>query len=198
MNDKKYYSNSEVSKILNINHNQLRYLEKILSHITIYKIRNRKYYTAEDIEHFKSYIMKNMDSVQLTMPIEPQRCESVTENFEKPTSLTESVRVALLYEPDMLTSTYYLQNEHNVISNQLITDKKLPEKSLDLATPCVYEDDMPLFALASRENILSKFNDEDLGQSSVTKLSDDRLQQINNLIKNLRDLSLFIEQALSS
>lgn len=54
MKDKKYYSVSEVSKILNINHNQLRYLEKILPNITIYKIRKRRYYTANNIKNFKS------------------------------------------------------------------------------------------------------------------------------------------------
>ncbi len=47
---KKYYSASEVIKHLNIALNQLRYLETKIPDLSNYKINNRKYYTANDIE----------------------------------------------------------------------------------------------------------------------------------------------------
>ncbi|MFP3011900.1 MAG: palindromic element RPE5 domain-containing protein [Rickettsia sp.] len=47
---KKYYSASEVIKHLNIALHQLRYLETKIPDLSNYKINNRKYYTANDIE----------------------------------------------------------------------------------------------------------------------------------------------------
>lgn len=200
MNNKKYYSINEVSKILNITHNQLRYLEKILSDITVYKIRNRKYYTANDIKNFKSYLIENVENAQLTMPIELQKHERVAGDIIKLTSLTKRPRMALVDEPDMLTSTYYLQSEHDMISNQEVVHEKLSEKFLDIVDPCFHEDDMPLFALAEEkcEDYLLKLNNENLTPLPTAKLEDNRLLQIDNLIKNFQDLSLFIQQALSS
>lgn len=53
MQNKKYYSISEVTKLLNIHSHQLRYLERLLPNLTIHKIRNRRYYTRQDIEYLK-------------------------------------------------------------------------------------------------------------------------------------------------
>ncbi|CEO16486.1 hypothetical protein RMONA_00290 [Rickettsia monacensis] len=47
---KKYYSASEVIKHLNIALHQLRYLETKIPDLSNYKINNRKYYTANDID----------------------------------------------------------------------------------------------------------------------------------------------------
>ncbi|HJD59132.1 MAG TPA: palindromic element RPE5 domain-containing protein [Rickettsia endosymbiont of Omalisus fontisbellaquei] len=47
---KKYYSASEVIERLNIALHQLRYLETKIPDLSNYKINNRKYYTANDIE----------------------------------------------------------------------------------------------------------------------------------------------------
>jgi RPE1 domain-containing protein len=57
MQDKKYYSIGEVTKILNIHSHQLRYLESILPNISIHKIRNRRYYTSQDIEYLKTQMI---------------------------------------------------------------------------------------------------------------------------------------------
>lgn len=119
MNNKKYYSISEVTEILNIRSHQLRYLEKILPNITVHKLRNRRYYTISDIECFRSYIVKNIENIQLTVPIMP------------------------------------LQESGGYNLTQLLEER--PQK-----------------------------------------LSADKIQQINNLIKNFRDLSISIGQVLAN
>ncbi|MCC8417931.1 MAG: hypothetical protein LN588_05570 [Rickettsia endosymbiont of Bryobia graminum] len=92
-----------------------------------------------------------------------------------------------------------LQNEYDITLNQIKNNEKLREEPVDIATSCIREDDRPLFTLPQVvcKNSSSGLN-EDLEQSSIMKLSGDKLQQINNLIKNFQDLSLFIEQALLS
>ncbi|WP_341788745.1 MULTISPECIES: hypothetical protein [unclassified Rickettsia] len=53
---KKYYSASEITKLLNIALYQLRYLEKKNLGLSNYKIKNRKYYTANDFELFQKHL----------------------------------------------------------------------------------------------------------------------------------------------
>lgn len=60
---KKYYSASEVIKHLNIALHQLRYLETKISALSNYKINNRKYYTANDIELLQKSLNKNIISI---------------------------------------------------------------------------------------------------------------------------------------
>jgi len=56
---KKYYSASEVTKHLNIALHQLRYLETKIPDLSNYKINNRKYYTANDIELLQKSLNKD-------------------------------------------------------------------------------------------------------------------------------------------
>ncbi|MFP3017812.1 MAG: MerR family transcriptional regulator [Candidatus Tisiphia sp.] len=56
MQNKKYYSIGEVTKLLNIHSHQLRYLERLLPNLTIHKIRNRRYYTRQDIEYLRAHM----------------------------------------------------------------------------------------------------------------------------------------------
>jgi DNA-binding transcriptional MerR regulator len=59
--DKKYYSISEVSSYLQIPMHALRYLEKSVScNLSINKVKNRRYYTKEDI--------KNLETLQSKAP----------------------------------------------------------------------------------------------------------------------------------
>jgi DNA-binding transcriptional MerR regulator len=60
MQDKKYYSISEVTNLLNIPSHQLRYLEKKLPELVIHQIRNRRYYTSNNITYLKDYLAKNI------------------------------------------------------------------------------------------------------------------------------------------
>ncbi|MCC8370171.1 MAG: hypothetical protein LN566_02215 [Rickettsia endosymbiont of Stiretrus anchorago] len=64
MTKKKYYSASEITKLLNIALYQLRYLETKILGLSNYKIKNRKYYTANDFELFQNHlnIDKNMSN----------------------------------------------------------------------------------------------------------------------------------------
>lgn len=57
--DKKYYSASEVIKFLNISSPQLRYLEDNILNLSIYKIKNRRYYTDRDLKIIQDYITNN-------------------------------------------------------------------------------------------------------------------------------------------
>ncbi|MCC8377112.1 MAG: hypothetical protein LN567_01760 [Rickettsia endosymbiont of Graphium doson] len=56
MTKKKYYSASEITKLLNIALYQLRYLETKILGLSNYKIKNRKYYTVNDFELFQNYL----------------------------------------------------------------------------------------------------------------------------------------------
>ncbi|BDU59749.1 hypothetical protein FLA4_01590 [Candidatus Rickettsia kotlanii] len=60
---KKYYSASEVIKHLNIALHQLRYLEAKSSDLSSYKINNRKYYTANDIDLLQKALNKDITSL---------------------------------------------------------------------------------------------------------------------------------------
>ncbi|WP_410526154.1 MerR family transcriptional regulator [Rickettsia endosymbiont of Orchestes rusci] len=57
--DKKYYSTSEAIKFLNISSHQLRYLEDNILNLSIYKIKNRRYYTDRDLKTIQDYITNN-------------------------------------------------------------------------------------------------------------------------------------------
>ncbi|WP_425363344.1 MerR family transcriptional regulator [Candidatus Tisiphia endosymbiont of Hybos culiciformis] len=69
MQDKKYYSIGEVTKLLNIHSHQLRYLECMLPNLSIHKIRNRRYYTSQDIEYLKTYMANKSTPVELEQPV---------------------------------------------------------------------------------------------------------------------------------
>jgi len=56
---KKYYSAAEITEVLNIALYQLRYLETKIPNLSNYKIKNRKYYTANDLELFQNYLNIN-------------------------------------------------------------------------------------------------------------------------------------------
>ncbi|WP_250311996.1 MerR family transcriptional regulator [Rickettsia endosymbiont of Oedothorax gibbosus] len=68
MQDKKYYSISEVTKLLNIHSHQLRYLERMLPNLAIHKIRNRRYYTSQDIEYLKIHMANKSVPLELEQP----------------------------------------------------------------------------------------------------------------------------------
>ncbi|MCC8416352.1 MAG: MerR family transcriptional regulator [Rickettsia endosymbiont of Gnoriste bilineata] len=70
MQDKKYYSISEVTKLLNLHSHQLRYLERMLPNLAIHKIRNRRYYTSQDIEYLKTQMTTKSVSIELESPLE--------------------------------------------------------------------------------------------------------------------------------
>lgn len=59
MTRKKYYSASEITKLLNIALYHLRYLETKIQGLSNYKIKNRKYYTANDFELFQNHLNIN-------------------------------------------------------------------------------------------------------------------------------------------
>ncbi len=54
MNDKKYYSISEVAQYFDVSQPKLRYLETIVPKFKVHKIRGRRYYTKENLEQLKS------------------------------------------------------------------------------------------------------------------------------------------------
>ena len=58
---KKYYSASEVTACLSIALHQLRYLEIKIPNLSNFKIKNRKYYTVNDIELLKNYLNINKE-----------------------------------------------------------------------------------------------------------------------------------------
>ncbi len=66
MESKRYYSISEVTKILEAHDYQLRYLEKISPNFIIYKIRGRRYYTNKDIEFLKNLLQQNNKDISTT------------------------------------------------------------------------------------------------------------------------------------
>ncbi|WP_341756161.1 MULTISPECIES: MerR family transcriptional regulator [unclassified Candidatus Tisiphia] len=70
MQDKKYYSIGEVTKLLNIHSYQLRYLERMLPNLTIHKIRNRRYYTSQDIEYLKTHMTTKSVPIELEQPLD--------------------------------------------------------------------------------------------------------------------------------
>ena len=66
MKNKKYYTISEVTKLLNIPASQLRYLEKSLSALKVIQVKGRRYYTSENIDLIKAKLgktepVKNID-----------------------------------------------------------------------------------------------------------------------------------------
>lgn len=70
MQDKKYYSIGEVTKLLNIHPHQLRYLERMLPNLSIHKIRNRRHYTSQDIEYLKTHMTTKSVSIELEPPLD--------------------------------------------------------------------------------------------------------------------------------
>jgi DNA-binding transcriptional MerR regulator len=63
MENKKYYSISEVTKILRIHDYQLRYLEKISANFTVHKVRGRRYYTNKDIDFLKNSLEQSAKNI---------------------------------------------------------------------------------------------------------------------------------------
>lgn len=65
--EKKYYSASEITEALSIALHQLRYLETKIPNLSNYKIRGRKYYTANDRNLFHDHLNINK-KLPLTNP----------------------------------------------------------------------------------------------------------------------------------
>jgi len=56
---KKYYTISEVAKVLNVLASRLRYFEKSIPKFAISKVKGRRYYTLADIEIIKQELAKS-------------------------------------------------------------------------------------------------------------------------------------------
>ncbi|HJD55402.1 MAG TPA: hypothetical protein LFW21_01880 [Rickettsia endosymbiont of Pyrocoelia pectoralis] len=67
--EKKYYSASEITEALGIALHQLRYLETKIPNLSNYKIRGRKYYTANDRNLFQDHLNINK-KLPLTNPFD--------------------------------------------------------------------------------------------------------------------------------
>jgi len=52
---KKYYTIREVSELLKVSMNQLRYIEKLLPSFVVTKIKGRRYYTVCNIDFLRNY-----------------------------------------------------------------------------------------------------------------------------------------------
>ncbi|MGX6960140.1 MAG: MerR family transcriptional regulator [Rickettsia endosymbiont of Pentastiridius leporinus] len=57
--EKKYYSASEITEALGIALHQLRYLETKIPNLSNYKVRGRRYYTANDRNLFQDHLNIN-------------------------------------------------------------------------------------------------------------------------------------------
>lgn len=68
MASKKYYSISEVTKILAIHDYQLRYLEKVSPNFTVHKIRGRRYYTSKDISYLSNSLKQSAKNIPTPNP----------------------------------------------------------------------------------------------------------------------------------
>ncbi len=83
--NKKYSSIGEVIKLLNIQAYQLRYLESTLPELTVYKIRNRRYYTNNDIEYLRNHLAKskgnNVRPINLPAINQVQRIDQLINKF---------------------------------------------------------------------------------------------------------------------
>lgn len=79
---KKYYSISEISKILQIPTHQLRYLEKTTPKFVVSKIKGRRYYTTENIEFIKSRFIIPTQLSLISMP-EQSKCDNNLKLTEK-------------------------------------------------------------------------------------------------------------------
>lgn len=55
---KKYYSISEVAENLQISSHQLRYLELKITELVIFRVKNRRYYTVNDITNLRQHLTK--------------------------------------------------------------------------------------------------------------------------------------------
>lgn len=84
MNDKKYYTISEVTKILNVAASQLRYLEKTSSILKIIQLKGRRYYTVQNINFIKSQFNK-------TEIIQNLKTESVTLIYDNDQKILQQI-----------------------------------------------------------------------------------------------------------
>ena len=72
MKDKKYYTISEVTKILKVAASQLRYLEKTSRVLKIIQLKGRRYYTSQNISFIRSQltkteIVRNLKTTPITL-----------------------------------------------------------------------------------------------------------------------------------
>ena len=86
--NKKYSSIGEVIKLLNIQAHQLRYLESILPELTVYKIRNRRYYTNHDIEYLRNHLAKGKNNKE-----QPLITKSTTNRVHRIDQLINKLRI---------------------------------------------------------------------------------------------------------
>ncbi|RYE06067.1 MAG: MerR family transcriptional regulator [Rickettsiaceae bacterium] len=56
MYERKYYTIGEATKMLGVSANQLRYIEKTLTQLSINKIKGRRYYTIANVKFIKDKI----------------------------------------------------------------------------------------------------------------------------------------------
>ena len=75
--EKKYYSANEITELLNIALYQLRYLETKIPNLSNYKIKNRKYYTVNDLISFRSHLNISKD-FSLSHP-----CNNINNKIDK-------------------------------------------------------------------------------------------------------------------
>jgi DNA-binding transcriptional MerR regulator len=86
--NKKYSSIGEVIKLLNIQAYQLRYLESTLPELTVYKIRNRRYYTNNEIEYLRNHLAKNKNDKE-----QPIITKSTTNQVQRIDQLINKFRI---------------------------------------------------------------------------------------------------------
>ncbi len=97
---KKYSSVAEVTKLLNIKIYQLRYLESTLPRLTIRKIRNRRYYTNDDIEYLRHYLPKNGSNEILLNDTETtDRIQKIDQLIGKFNTLSLKIRKLVIPNP---------------------------------------------------------------------------------------------------
>lgn len=89
---KKYYSISEVAENLQISTHQLRYLEQKFTELEILKVKNRRYYTIDDITFLRTSITKTNvitpfrilpTSFTITRIIDIEKINLLIKNFQR-------------------------------------------------------------------------------------------------------------------
>ncbi|MEY4463722.1 MAG: hypothetical protein RLZZ81_693 [Pseudomonadota bacterium] len=83
---KKYYSAAEITKHLNIALHQLRYLETKIPDLSNYKINNRKYYTANDIEVLQKSLSISRGAERIEVREHTRTHKDIAANFEDSSS----------------------------------------------------------------------------------------------------------------
>lgn len=103
MKDKKYYTISEVTKILKVAASQLRYLEKTSHVLKIIQLKGRRYYTSENINFIKSQftkteIVQNLktESVTLTYGSDQKILQQINKLINKFENTLNNIELTIL------------------------------------------------------------------------------------------------------